>query len=189
MYLLPKIYKRFYDVPGRPIISNGGTATQKVPEFFDYHFKLVMTVGKFYFGDTGHFLQKLRQLSTLTCNAILVTADVVNLYPSIPHGVGLEAFFTKLEKRKQKIVPSADLVEMAKFVLKNNYFELDSQVRHQISGTAGELSLLFRMDVFLWTSLKRNFLIKKLINRCYGSDTLMISSLSGLREKINLKDF
>ena len=29
MYLLPKIHKRLYDVPGRPVISNCGKPTEK----------------------------------------------------------------------------------------------------------------------------------------------------------------
>ena len=33
MYLLPKIHKRLYDVPGRPVISNCGTTTEKASEF------------------------------------------------------------------------------------------------------------------------------------------------------------
>ena len=32
MYLLPKIHRRFYDVPWRPVISNCGTPTEKVSE-------------------------------------------------------------------------------------------------------------------------------------------------------------
>ena len=44
-----------------------------------------------------------------------VTADVVGLYPSIPHEAGLRAL---------------------KFLFKNNYFEFNGQIKHQISGTA-----------------------------------------------------
>ena len=39
MYLLPKIHKRLYNVPGRPVISNCGTPTEKVSEFLDIHLK------------------------------------------------------------------------------------------------------------------------------------------------------
>ena len=39
LYLLPKIYKRLLNVPGRPVISNCGTPTEKASEFFDFHFK------------------------------------------------------------------------------------------------------------------------------------------------------
>ena len=67
MYLLPKINKRFYDVPGRPVISNCGTPTE------------------IYIKDTGDFLNKIKNINAIPENAILVTADVVGLYPSIPH--------------------------------------------------------------------------------------------------------
>ena len=46
MYLLPKIHKRLQDVPGRPVISNCGTPTEKVSEFLDYDLQPVMKVGK-----------------------------------------------------------------------------------------------------------------------------------------------
>ena len=39
LYLLPKIHKWLFDVPGRPVISNCGTPTEKCSEFLDYHMK------------------------------------------------------------------------------------------------------------------------------------------------------
>ena len=39
-------------------------------------------------------------------NAILVTADVMALYPSIPHDVGLEPLKKVLDKREQKNIPT-----------------------------------------------------------------------------------
>ena len=40
LYLLPKIQKRLFDVPGRPVISNcGGTPTEKCSEFLDTRMK------------------------------------------------------------------------------------------------------------------------------------------------------
>ena len=37
LYLLLKIHKSLENVPGRPVISNCGTPTEKVPEFLDHH--------------------------------------------------------------------------------------------------------------------------------------------------------
>ena len=39
LYLLPKTHKRQSDVPGRRVISNCGTPTEKVPKFLDFHLK------------------------------------------------------------------------------------------------------------------------------------------------------
>ena len=79
MHLLPKINKRLYDVPGKPVISNCGTPTEKVSESLDHHFKPVMQKGKSYTKDTGDFLNKIKNINAIPENSILVTADVVGL--------------------------------------------------------------------------------------------------------------
>ena len=91
---------------------------------------------KFYVKDTGDFLEKIIRLGRISEDAFLVTANVMDLYTSIPHNAGLKALNGKLEKRSDKNAPSADLVEMTEFVLKNNFFEFDSKVKQQISGAA-----------------------------------------------------
>ena len=75
-------------------------------------------------------------MKKLPDSAILVTADVVGLYPSIPHEAALKALKEVLDRREEKKISSEDLVKMAEFVLKNNYFEFSGQFKHQISGTA-----------------------------------------------------
>ena len=45
LYLLPKIHKRLFQVPGTPVISNCGTPTEKVSEFLDSDLKSVMQEG------------------------------------------------------------------------------------------------------------------------------------------------
>ena len=81
-------------------------------------------------------MSKLKILKKVPDNAILVTADIVGLYSSIPHNEGLEVLKKQLDNFYEKSIPTEDLVKMAEFVLKNNYFEFDSNVKHQISGTA-----------------------------------------------------
>ena len=136
MYLLPTIHKRLYNVPGRPVISNCGTPTEKVSEFLDHHLHPVMKSGKSYVEDTGDFLEKIKGLGRIPQDAFLVTAYVVGWYSSILYDVGLKALYQKLEKRSDKKAPSADLVDMAEFVLNNNFFEFDLKVKQQVSGTA-----------------------------------------------------
>ena len=65
-----------------------------------------------------------------------MTADVVGLCPSIPHDAGLRALKEVLDRREEKKISTEDLFKMAEFVLKNNYFEFNGQVKHQILGTA-----------------------------------------------------
>ena len=60
----------------------------------------------------------------------------MGLYPSIPYEAGLKALREVLDKREQHIIPTSELIRMADFVLKNNYFEFNGQIKKQISGTA-----------------------------------------------------
>ena len=64
----------------------------------------------------------------LVVNALVVTANVVGLYPSIPHNDGLQALYGKLEEKADKKIPLTDLVEMAEFILKNNFFESETKI-------------------------------------------------------------
>ena len=85
-----------------------------------------MRKGWSYIKDSQDFINKSRKLGKIPDNATLVTADVVGLYPSIPHNVGLRALKEALEKREQKKIPTEDLGQMAEFVLKNNFFEFNN---------------------------------------------------------------
>ena len=125
MYLLPKIHKRLENVPDRPAISNCGTPTENISEFLDYDLKPTMESAKSSVKNTSNFVRKLNELAKLPKNAILVTTDVIGLYHNIPHTDGLEALSTKLKERQDKSIASEDLLEMAKLVLKNNFFEFD----------------------------------------------------------------
>ena len=53
VYSLPEIHKRLSNVPGRPVISNCGTPTEKVSEFLDFQLKSVMQSSKPYIKDSG----------------------------------------------------------------------------------------------------------------------------------------
>ena len=82
------------------------------------------------------FLIKIKQIENLPENSILVTADVVGLYSSISHELGLKALEEALEKRESKQVSTDDLIKLTKFVLQNNYFKFNGEVKQQTSGTA-----------------------------------------------------
>ena len=91
LYLLPKIHKRLFNLPGRPVISICRTPTEKVSGFLDHHLKAIMRNGFFYITDTQHFLEKMKTIGSVPENAILLTADIVGLYPNILHQAGLKA--------------------------------------------------------------------------------------------------
>ena len=129
-YLLPKIHKRLSAVPGRPVISNCGTPTEKTSEFVDFHLKPIMQNGWSYVRDSNDFINKIKNLKHIPSNSILVTAEVVGLYPCNPHESGLNAIKEALENRERNVL------KMLEFVSKNNYFEFTGNVKQQLSGTA-----------------------------------------------------
>ena len=61
-----------------------------------------------YIKDSRDFLKKIKQIRNLPEDSILVTADVVGLYPSIPHELGLKALREALEK-----ISTDDLIKLA----------------------------------------------------------------------------
>ena len=63
----------------------------------------------------------------------MVTPYVTALYPRIPKYIGLKALRDVLDKKEQKKIPTKELVQMAEFVLKNNSFEFDCQIKQQTS--------------------------------------------------------
>ena len=80
-----------------------------------------MQRGWLYIKNSGDFMKKTRNLGSIPKTAILITADVVGLYPSIPHEAGLKALREVLDKREQHTIPTSELIRKADFVLKNNY--------------------------------------------------------------------
>ena len=89
------------------MISNYETPTEKASEFLDSHLKTIMQESWSYIKDSEDFINK-------------VTADVVGLYPSIPHKTGLKAIKNALEKRKQKHISTEKVINMGELVLKNS---------------------------------------------------------------------
>ena len=134
-YLLPKIHKRLENVPGRPVISNCGTAIERISEFLDFHIQPLVCNVPSVIKDTSDFLQKLESLGHIPSTAILCTIDVIGLYPHIPHGEGLEALLGAFNRAEWEL-PVEDLVSLARLVLENNYFEFDEKIFRQKLGTA-----------------------------------------------------
>ena len=82
LYLLSKIHKQLSNVSVITIISNCGVPTEKVSFILK----------------TGDFINKSCKLGKMPDNAILVTADILGLDPSIPHNIMLRALKEALDK-------------------------------------------------------------------------------------------
>ena len=88
-----------------------------------------------YLKDSGDFPKKMKNRS-IPEGTILVNANVVGLYLSIPHTTGLAALRDALDNREVRQIPTEDLLKMAEFKLKKNHFEFSGSIKQQLSGTA-----------------------------------------------------
>ena len=118
----------------------------------------VMQNGWSYTKDPSNFIKKIKHLKNIPDNALLVTTDVVGLYPSIPHEVGLRALKEILDRMEEKKICTQDLVKMAEFVLKNNYFEFKSQVKQQISVVAISIKFALTYACIFMDEIETKFL-------------------------------
>ena len=127
-YLLPKIHKRLYKVPGRPVVSNSGIPIEKISEFFDVYLQPVLKTLPYVIKDTTDFLCRLKEVGDILGGAIICIMDVVGVHPHIPHDEGLKSMRSVLNKYNRNIgidwhLPVEDLIDLAELILKNNCFE------------------------------------------------------------------
>ena len=69
-------------------------------QILDYHLKPVMQRSWSCIKYSGNFIEKTKRIRNISEDAILATADVVRLYPSNPHKLGLKAVEEALEKKE-----------------------------------------------------------------------------------------
>ena len=79
--------------------------------------------------DSGHFIDKMKRIGKVPEGSFLVTTDVASLYRSIPHKEGILALKSKLEEQTSSKIPTNDLVKLAEFVVKNNFFAFNNEIK------------------------------------------------------------
>lgn len=138
-YILPKMHKN--PVKGRPIVSSINSITYHTSKYLD---ALFQPVRRLLPGICFRSSDIIQDMETFHCppNAVIVTADVVSLYPNIPVEYGLYAVKHILEQYHSNPTVSFTeqdcpfLLELLHWVLKNNYFQQESNIYHQKQGTA-----------------------------------------------------
>ena len=71
-----------------------------------------MQEGWSYIKDSGDFIKKLKNIDHIPQDAIMVTTDIVGLYPSTPHRAGLETLRKALDNRENKEISTDDLTKI-----------------------------------------------------------------------------
>ena len=107
--MLPKIHIHLSEVPGKPVIPNCGTPTEKRSQFSDGDLKLVLQEGWLYIKDFVDFIKKLKNTDHIPPDNIMVKVAVVGLYPSKPRVAGLETLRKALDNCVDKKTPTDNL--------------------------------------------------------------------------------
>ena len=125
--------------PLRLITSCCGTAIENLSTFTEFYLKPLAQNLPPFVKDTTDFLQKIEELNKMgpfSENSLLVSWDVVAMFPNIDNILGINAVIEALQARPVKF-PSTDcIVEAVEICLKHNnsFFEDDNFL--QIHGTA-----------------------------------------------------
>ena len=128
------------DLKFRGITGCPNSPTTKLSELLMILLKPFISKVKSHVKDTTDFLIKLNRFSESNLdNIILVTVDVVNMYPSIKKDLGLKAIRYFCESYPD-LLPNrfsiAFIIESLTIVLDDNLFQFDDKFFTQISGTA-----------------------------------------------------
>ena len=108
---------------------------EKVCEYLDHTHKPIMHDSWSYVKDSGDFLKKLKILEKFHKEPSSSQQMLLD-YPNIFPGEGLETLRKRLNERETPRVPTEELMKIADFVLKNNFFEFNGEVKRQKLGTA-----------------------------------------------------
>ena len=129
--LLPRVHEE--GLPGRPVVYACGSATEGMSEIVDFFLQPYMPNIPSSIKDTDDFIRRIRNIIDLPSDVLLVTFDVVLLYPSIPHDFGLFAPKDfQLDRNLPAIVVNG-IHNMTELVLKKNVFEFNFKLLAQQS--------------------------------------------------------
>ena len=140
-YTLPKIHKPIQSwtkpqkiPPGRPIISNCKSETEKVAEYIDAYLKTKSTQHPAYIKNTQDFVSKIKNI-TIPPNALLVTLDVESMYTNINNIDGIKAVDEIFDDEKEsELYPY--IRKLLQITLENNDFEFNGDTYLQRSGVS-----------------------------------------------------
>ena len=126
---LIKTHKPF-PYPHRLLLSGSGTPTQPLSKFVQLSLSHLTQFLKFQIIDTKDFLRKIEIIKEKFCPlppaAVLVTCDVISLYPSVDNDMGVPAVSKMLDQYPSPLCSNKDCIIQALDITLNNnacYYE------------------------------------------------------------------
>ena len=121
----------------RPICGGPQAVTQGASKLLHEILSPLVEEMKSYIKDEWDFVRSFPKKISFKAN--LISCDIVSLYPSIPTELGIEALEYWIDRLRHRIpmrFSKQFILDLAKFVLENNFCRFGSEMFHQIIGTA-----------------------------------------------------
>lgn len=160
---------------GRPIISGPISPTKHLSQLIDKIIAPLVRLQKSYIKDDWDLIRKLPK--TISYEAELFTCDIVSLYTSIPHDLGLKAmdyWITKERARIPQRFTKEYILKMIAFILKNNYFVFNEQMYHQLQGTGMGVDFAASYACLAIGYLEENYLFPSYLPTYYSSEDCIL---------------
>ena len=125
------------DLKGRPIVACCSSPIKNLGKLIEKILKPLVKTQNTFVLDDWDFLRKLPRKLNYNCD--LYAWDIVSLYTSIPHDLGLialEYWYNRCKNLIDDRFTQSFIVDSVKFILEHNYFLFDNVMYRQVKGTA-----------------------------------------------------
>jgi hypothetical protein len=166
--------------PLRLITSCRGTAIENLSAFTDFYLKPLSQALSSFIKDTTHLLQKISELDDtgpFRDGTLLVSWDVVAMFPNIDNDLGLLAVTQALNSRPNQFPSTECIVEAVKICVAHNNSSFGKEHYLQIHGTGMGPKNACSTRILRWVlSMNERNPVK--LNLIYGGVTGTIFSIS-----------
>ncbi|CAJ0918735.1 unnamed protein product [Ranitomeya imitator] len=135
-YILPKIHKRLFKPPWRPIVSLTDSLLSPLVIVLEKILTPLVKPTKSFLLDTNELIRLIKSLGPLSTSSLLIAWDVNSLYTSITHDKGMLAMDRLLSESGIDIKIRHFCADLLQLVLKDNYFMFEYTFYIQQQGTA-----------------------------------------------------
>ena len=173
-YCLPKIHKNVHPIPGRPIASAPSTITYHTSIYINNILKPLLPSIPTICQSSFETLQTITTQS-FPSTAVICTADVKSLYPSIPITLGLECIQRILVISNKFTTSKIRLIiQLMRWVLTNNFIQFSGDIYLQIEGTAMGTPMAPTYAVLFMYAIERQHLQRALYYKRYIDDIFSV---------------
>lgn len=173
-YGIPKLHKKFTKLPPvQPIVSQCNSLLTPTTKFIDHVLQPIAQSYQDYLHNSTSLVILLQNL-TIPDDAILVTMDVSNIYPSIPQTDMLQTVYDEMCQHRHLLPFDPNLIiHLLHTNVNYNYFEFASLIFQQVKGTAigtafsptvANIYMSVTIRRFLRTQNKRPLLLARYID-------------------------